>query len=216
MKIVIPFKETSNRCPNKNFILFPFALKWLEDEGVNLKEDVHVISKSKKVEQIAIDAKVNFMHEPETSSSDIDAITYAMDKLDSKYAVFFPLTQPLKANGILATIEDILKQTARDFVTTYQYITDRSLFYLNEDMEFLNQSKNRKGCLCKEMKMLDGAIYGVKKEFMDRVLKSDDINAAFWAGNFIAIKNDVDFFIDIDTKTDMRKFSQLSANYFSF
>ena len=61
--------------------------------------------------------------------------------------------------------------------------------------------------MCKEMKMLDGAIYGVKKDFMDKVLKAADINAAFWAGNFIAIKNDVDFFIDIDTKADMRKFS---------
>ena len=52
---------------------------------------------------------MNFIYEPETFSSDIDAIAYAMEKLDVKYAVFFPLTQPLKAHGILTTIEDILK-----------------------------------------------------------------------------------------------------------
>ena len=214
MKIIIPFKETSNRCPNKNFILFPYALKWLENEGVDLREDVFVISKSKKVEYTTIDAKMNFMHEPETSTSDIDAIAYAMEKLDAKYAIFFPLTQPLKAHGILTTIEDILKQTSCDFVTTYQNITDRSLFYLNDDMNFLRQSNNRKGCMCNEMKMLDGAIYGVKKDFMDKVLKAEDINAAFWAGNFKAIKNEVDFFIDIDTANDMHRFAQLSSNYF--
>lgn len=49
MKIIIPFKETSNRCPNKNFTLFPFAIGWLKSENVNLKEDVYVVSKSEKV-----------------------------------------------------------------------------------------------------------------------------------------------------------------------
>ena len=74
-------------------------------------------------------------------------------------------------------------------------------------MQFLNQSYNRKGCMCKEMKMLDGSLYCIRMSFMDNVVKTADINASFWAGNFVAIKNDVDFFIDIDTKTDMRKFS---------
>lgn len=62
--------------------------------------------------------------------------------------------------------------------------------------------------------MLDGAIYGVRRDFMEKIRLSDDVNAAFWAGNFIAIKNEVDFFIDVDTPADMSRFAQLSSAYF--
>jgi hypothetical protein len=64
------------------------------------------------------------------------------------------------------------------------------------------------------MKMLDGAIYGINTSFAKKILNEDDINAAFWSGNFKAIENKVDFFIDIDTENDMEKFQWLSsANY---
>ena len=61
--------------------------------------------------------------------------------------------------------------------------------------------------MCKQMKMLDGAIYGIKLSFAEKIINAEDINAAFWAGNFKAINNDVDFFIDIDTLNDMQKFA---------
>ena len=60
--------------------------------------------------------------------------------------------------------------------------------------------------MCKQMKMLDGAIYGIKTEFAKKILNEDDINAAFWAGNFKAIENKVYFFVDVDTMDDMKKF----------
>lgn len=65
--------------------------------------------------------------------------------------------------------------------------------------------------MCKQMKMLDGAIYGIKTEFAKKILNEDGINAAFWAGNFKAIENKVDFFIDVDTVDDMKKFQLLNS-----
>ena len=62
--------------------------------------------------------------------------------------------------------------------------------------------------------MLDGVIYGINTSFAKKILDEDDINAAFWAGNFKAIENKVDFFVDVDTMDDMKKFQRLnSANY---
>ena len=214
--IIIPFKETSSRCPNKNFTLFPYAIQWLERQNIS-KSGIYVVSKSNRVENIAQQYKVNFVYEIECKNpNNIIAAATVAKQLDVNAYIELPLTQPVKNANLIKDVVDALQSSDCDFVTTYQTVTDRSLFYLDDNLKFLNESKNRKGCMCKEMKMLDGAIYGIKLSFAEKIIDAEDINAAFWAGNFKAIKNNVDFFIDIDTKTDMKKFSQLSANYFSF
>jgi len=62
--------------------------------------------------------------------------------------------------------------------------------------------------------MIDGAIYGMRTEFMLKVMESSDSNHEFWNGNFEIIENDVDFFLDIDNEKDMRQFQILSGYYF--
>lgn len=214
--IIIPFKETSVRCQNKNFILFPYAIQWLDRQNAP-RSSVYVVSTSDKVKDIAQQYNVNFVEEAECKNpNNIVAAATVAKQLDAEAYIELPLTQPVKNANLIKNVVDALQSSACDFVTTYQTITDRSLFYLDDNLKFLNKSKNRKGCMCKEMKMLDGAIYGIKLSFAEKIINAEDINAAFWAGNFKAINNDVDFFIDIDTLNDMQKFAQLSSNYFSF
>lgn len=202
------------RCPNKNFTLFPYAIQWLDRQNIS-KFDIYVVSKSDKVKQLAEMHNVNFIYEKEqTNPNDIIATTDVAKSFGFQQYIFLPLTQPIKNANLIADVVDALQSSDCDFVTTYQTITDRSLFYLDDNLKFLNESKNRKGCMCKEMKMLDGAIYGIKLSFSQKIADAEDINAAFWAGNFKAIKNEVDFFIDIDTANDMHRFAQLSSNYF--
>lgn len=46
--IIIPFKATSNRCPQKNFILYPIVFEWLMRSGVDAK-NIYVVSASEQV-----------------------------------------------------------------------------------------------------------------------------------------------------------------------
>lgn len=62
--------------------------------------------------------------------------------------------------------------------------------------------------------MIDGAIYGMRTEFMLKVIESPDSNHEFWNGKFEIVENDVEFFLDIDHKKDMRQFQILSGYYF--
>ena len=214
--IIIPFKETSVRCQNKNFILFPYTIQWLDRQNVP-RSSIYIVSKSNKVKNITQQYDVNFFEEAECKNpNNIIAAATVAKQLRAKAYIELPLTQPVKNANLIKYVVGALQSSECDFVTTYQIVTDRSLFYLDDNLQFLNESKNRKGCMCKEMKMLDGAIYGIKLSFAEKIIDAKDINAAFWAGNFKAIKNDVDFFIDIDTTNDMQKFAQLSSNYFSF
>ena len=79
LPIVIPFKETSNRCPNKNFVLFSYALKWLKDENISTS-DIYVVSSSDKVKQLALDNKLNFFNEPIVENPNGDIAAYYVAK----------------------------------------------------------------------------------------------------------------------------------------
>ena len=161
MKIIIPFKEVSSRCPNKNFILFPYVMSWIDSQKVDHSE-IYVVSNSSKVEQFVRCHKVNFIYEkPQKNPNDIIATATVANELCVDEYILLPLTQPVRDNQLIQKVENQLKKKDCDFVTTYQKITDRSLFYLNDNLKFEHQSKNRKGCMCPEVKMLDGAIYNI-------------------------------------------------------
>ena len=75
-----------------------------------------------------------------------------------------------------------------------------SIFYI-ENNKFINPSKERKGCLCKEYEMIDGTAYLIRKSFIENVYSNSD----FWNGRFKTVVNHAPY-IDIDTVDDMVKF----------
>ena len=92
MKIIIPFKETSIRCPDKNFILFPYVRKWLEKQSI-LSSDIYVVSASNKVKDFATRYDVNFLYEKACKNpNDIIATANAAIALELEQYIFLPLT----------------------------------------------------------------------------------------------------------------------------
>lgn len=210
--IIIPFKETSVRCPNKNFILFPYVIKWLDKQNIN-HQNIYVVSSSNKVEDFISQYNIKYIYEHNhQKSNDTLAAAYTAKDLNVENYFLLPITQPIRSTSLINNISTILVQENNpyDFITTHQLITDRSLFYLTDDDKFITPSYNRKGCMCKEVKMIDGAIYGIKTSFSNKIINSTDINHDFWSGNFKTIENSVDFFLDIDTQKDMKKFNILN------
>lgn len=204
--IIIPFKETSIRCPEKNFYLFPYTLEWLYEQDV-YPQDIYVVSNSKRVEDLVTENNLNFVRESENGEylGDIEASYTVAKKLNVPYYIFLPLTQPIRNKNLIDQIRS-LKDENFDFVTTYQNISDRSIYYIDNNDKFIHPSKNRKGCLCPSFKMLDGSIYGIKTAFIESIINSEDINASFWNGKFKTIYNDVNLFLDVDTKKDLSVF----------
>jgi hypothetical protein len=128
-----------------------------------------------------------------------------------------PVTQPFRCDSLIPKMLELFEKesTHLDFITTITDIPDRSIFYVEENntnkWRFINESKNRKGVLCKTRKMLDGCLYLIRTSFLGAVLKSNDTNLTFWKGNFCCIENDAPF-MDIDTENDINKFLFLIRN----
>lgn len=212
--IFMPFKENSIRLPNKNFILYPYVHKYLYN--CNIIKNLYVISKSDKVKDYVInyDTNVQFIKEDEKSNSDLEACYYAAKELGYEWFVLLPLTQPYRSDDIIIKLLSLDYENSNfDFITTYQIIKNRDIFYIKEGIikyTFENESYERKGCLCEDKKMIDGSAYLIRTSFLDKIIKMNgSINHNFWNGNFYAIKHDIDFFIDIDDKEDLDKYYKL-------
>ena len=91
-------------------------------------------------------------------------------------------------------------------VTSYNTVPDRSIFEI-EDNHFKVPDTERKGSMCKEMKIADGAIYYTSVKFLDRCFSSGNMNKTFWNSNIKFVENNVPF-IDIDTPNDLDKYKR--------
>ena len=62
--VIIPFKEKSIRCPNKNFVLFEYTYDWLKKQNVD-DSNIYVVSESDKVKHFIAEnyPNVNFVRE---------------------------------------------------------------------------------------------------------------------------------------------------------
>ena len=212
MPFIIPFKETSVRCSGKNFKLYKYTIEWLVRNGVKC-EDVYVVSKSEAVREfIGSEGEktgyyVNFVREHEEAASEVEASYICAKSIGASVYMVIALTSPVRTDGLIDRM--VAGITAEcDFVTTCRYITDRSIFLLDDSGScFIHSSDERKGSMCRDMTMIDGSAYLVKTKFMDRIMSEEgSLNNKFWHGNFVTVHNDTDWFFDIDTEDDMRRF----------
>lgn len=218
--IIIPFKERSVRCPDKNFILYNATIEWLMNEGVS-PSDVYVVTKSPTVidfvhrKSRSFGFTVTVLRENETATCDIDSCAYAAIELNCKAYYMLSLTSPFRSSGLLKSMSSMLSDNldSYDFVTTYENVTDRSLFYIDEEGQFKRESNHRSGSMCPEERMLDGSAYLIKTDFARGLIskETDTVNQLFWSGKFGCVKNYVHFFIDVDTPDDMLRYKLLAS-----
>ena len=209
MTIFITVKGTSIRCPNKNKILLPYTLNKIKDLYIN----IIVITDSMEIQAICNDYNVNCYIENKSKQLDeFNSIySYLVDtnELENiKEFILLPVTQPL-CN--IETINNVINAELDeyDLITTYTYISNRSIFLLNDDNSYMYDSYERKGSLCKQTKMIDGCIYKLSTEFLIKVIKSNESNHIFWNESKIKfIENTSDFFLDIDEKKDFYIFEK--------
>lgn len=219
MILFIPFKENSQRFYNKNFKLFQYTYNYLLNINFNMSK-VYVITDSSMVEEFVKKYGIKTINEENSvdinNRNEVIACYNAAKSLDIENFIWLPLTQPLRNKNLINLIEEEFnkKENDFDFVTSFEYISDRSLFYLNQyEDKFLfekNIKLTRQGRSCQEVRMLDGAIYGVKTNFLKELVKDEkNVLNNFWQGKFKTILNDVPFFIDIDTEEDFNAFKNL-------
>jgi len=123
-----------------------------------------------------------------------------------KEFVHLPVTQPIRSNDTILKVmySDL---TDYDFATTYTMVPNRKIFLLNDDDTYMYDSYERKGSLCKDTKMIDGAIYKIKTEFLTKIIYSESPNHMFWnEGKIKFIKNDAELFLDVDEPRDLKLF----------
>lgn len=218
--IILPFKEKSVRCPDKNFILYTATIEWLMREGIS-PNDVYVVTKSSVVidfvhrESRSFGFPVNVLRESDKSTCDLDSSAYAALGLNCKAYYMLSLSSPFRSSGLLKSMASMLSDNfdTYDFVTTYETVTDRSLFYIDEKGQFKRESRHRRGSMCPVERMLDGSAYLIKTDFAKEFISGDTntVNHSFWSGKFGCVKNYTHFFIDVDTPDDMLRYKLLAS-----
>lgn len=200
MKILIPAKAESLRCPRKNFVLLPFVSDWLKAEGRH--KDAIVIYDSEEMRDLATALGLSTFEEVRFHGGDNEAAADCAYCIGEEYFIRLPLTQPLRSHNLLADMEAAFY--GRNLVVSAQVTTDRRLFEIALNGSFLLQSNERKGCMCEERLMVDGAAYLCKTEWAKKVTS----NQEFWSEPFGYAINHAPF-LDIDTKEDLQKFLNL-------
>lgn len=209
MKTYICVKETSIRCPRKNHTLLPYVLEQVKDYL-----DVTVITDSEELSNICKQYGVDYyMEETNVKISEFHAIYNLLEKsnllhTDSEF-ILLPVTQPIRKKDV---IEKVVEQNmvGYDVVTTYSKVSNRHIFLLNEDDTFKQETHNKKGCMCSEEKMADGAIYKMKNSYLFDLMQHEDVNHAFWHSKIKFIENTTPLFLDVDTPQDLEVFKMVT------
>lgn len=205
--IFICIKEHSVRCPRKNFELLPYTLNYLQE--TNYIQNTVVISDSDIFKSITNNYSIKdyFIEQRDLYWDELYSC-YNYCNYIKYYGNYIRLnvTQPLREHDLIDKCINV-DLNIYDLVTSYTIIPERSIFYLNSNNQFIIPDSERKGCMCGEQKMADGAIYYTSYNFTKKVINSDNPNKTFWNSKIYFIKNNVPF-IDIDTVNDLNMFKQ--------
>ena len=205
--ILICIKTNSVRCPNKNYELLPDVLNWCERN--NIINQISIISDSSKFKDITCNFDILDYHIENRDDSWDDLVSSYKYCTEKNYESFIllPVTQPLRDETLVRRVLECDLGDC-DLVTSYTIIANRNIFELSDDLEsFKIQNSIRKGSMCKEMKIADGAIYYTTTKFLDKCFKSGNMNYTFWNSNIEFVENRAPF-IDIDTPFDLEKYKK--------
>lgn len=214
--ILIPVKEHSHRCAQKNQELLPYTAAYIRSEG--MLDHAIVISDSEQMISQASSLGLKTHLEIRTPRQDELTSCYHYTK-EKNIDTFFmcPAPQPFRSAGLMKKMNEVFEKDKKqiDFVTTVSVVQNRSLFIVkknNEEWSFVTRNKNRRGGDCHKEYMIDGALYLIRTAFLENVLKASDTNAFFWSGNFTCVINSAPF-MDIDTVEEMHHFEFLKTYF---
>ena len=198
MKILICVKGISERCPNKNMILLPYTLEYCKDY------DYTVITDDASI--VPTYAKDVYVEKRVEGQSELDScLKYATENGLDRF-ILLPVTHPLRDDDLIERVIDADSDDI-DFVTSYNIVAERSIFYIDNENHFINETDGKCGRMCKEYRMINGAIYLIHTDFLKNTYGS---NKLFWGGNFKAVENK-SIFLDIDTNLDLNNFLKIKA-----
>lgn len=217
--ILIPIKGNSVRCPNKNKILLPYTIAYLQK--INRLREAIVITDSSDLVEYAKSLGANTYFEIRVDDQDELLSCYNfLKKAEIKINYFFlmPVTHPFRTLNLCSLFEEKQEKHLNfDFIVSLNVSTDRSNFFVDigddNNPHFL-YDKNRKGRDCQQYYMVDGALYLIKQSFLERIIQEANTNYHFWKGNFQYVINEAPF-LDIDTVEDMKRFDFLKTSIVS-
>lgn len=203
-KLFITIKSHSERCPNKNVELLPYAL-----DKLSHIDDIYpiIITDSTDLVKDVMNVEI-YIEDRFDQCGELYSIYKYITKVDGSFDDFilFSVCHPfLNIDTIRRVIEEDI--TEYDFATTYANIYNRGIFLLNNDFSYKCDSWERKGCLCTEDKMIDGSIYKIKVDFLEDAVYSYNFNHYFWNNSKIKfVENSSKLFVDVDHPKDLELF----------
>ncbi len=202
MKTFIAVKDKSKRCPDKNIKLLPNLLN-----KVSSYLDITILTDSPRI----LNKYQNSVFE-DSNISELHSVYNYIKNTDIKEFIILPVTQPFIDNQTIMNVAFTDLQDY-DLITTYTMVPDRSIFILNEDNSFKYNSYERKGSICKDVKMVDGSIYKMSSAFLNRCINSENVYNYFWNKSKIKfIENKSDMFLDVDTPKELKIYEKITSN----
>ena len=194
----------------KNKEALKFSYLFIRDQ--NLFDQTYIISDNKEMLNYAL--KIGFkhtIHYPCGSKKDVKYLEYFATyrfSVDNDYKpdwiILLNINQLFKDNSLLINCINNIDDKY-NVVASYTEISNRSHFFINDDMEINKTDEHLLSSEYHRVRMIDAAIYAVKTSFDLECMEYDDPSQQFWATKIKDFKNK-SLFTDIYELPDIDKY----------
>lgn len=194
----------------KNKEALKFSYLFIRDQ--NLFDQTYIISDNKDMLNYAL--KIGFkhiIHYPCGSKKDLKYLEYFATyrfAVDNDYRpdwiILLNINQLFKDNSLLINCINNIDDKY-NVVASYTEISNRSHFFINDDMEINKTNEHLLSSEYHRVWMIDAAIYAVKTTFAFECMEYDDPSEHFWSTKIKYFKNK-SLFTDIYEIADINKY----------
>ena len=194
----------------KNKEALKFSYLFIRDQ--NLFDQTYIISDNKDMLNYAL--KIGFkhiIHYPCGSKKDLKYLEYFATyrfAVDNDYRpdwiILLNINQLFKDNSLLINCINNIDDKY-NVVASYTEISNRSHFFINDDMELNKTDEHLLSSEYHRVRMIDAAIYAIKTTFAFECMEYDDPSEHFWSTKIKYFKNK-SLFTDIYEIADINKY----------
>ena len=194
----------------KNKETLKFSYLFIRDQ--NLFDQTYIISDNKDMLNYAL--KIGFkhiIHYPCGSKKDLKYLEYFATyrfAVDNDYRpdwiILLNINQLFKDNSLLINCINNIDDKY-NVVASYTEISNRSHFFINDDMELNKTNEHLLSSEYHRVRMIDAAIYAVKTTFAFECMEYDDPSEHFWSTKIKYFKNK-SLFTDVYEISDINKY----------
>ena len=194
----------------KNKETLKFSYLFIRDQ--NLFDQTYIISDNKDMLNYAL--KIGFkhiIHYPCGSKKDLKYLEYFATyrfAVDNDYRpdwiILLNINQLFKDNSLLINCINNIDDKY-NVVASYTEISNRSHFFINDDMEINKTDEHLLSSEYHRVRMIDAAIYAVKTTFAFECMEYDDPSEHFWSTKIKYFKNK-SLFTDVYEISDINKY----------